>query len=101
MTVRCETCDRGARQPARRPYVQQRGHRVAVVTDVPVEECAACREVGLAEDVALRLDELLTEMLTTELVAVPAVLGAHVDCCLIAITSASGQPPFAAWHVDG
>jgi hypothetical protein len=40
------------------------------VTEVPVEECAACGEVWFAEDVALRLDELLTEMLTTELVAV-------------------------------
>jgi YgiT-type zinc finger domain-containing protein len=70
MTMRCETCDNGDRQPARRPYVQQRGDRVAVVTEVPVDECAACGEVWFAEDVALRLDELLTEMLTTELVAV-------------------------------
>jgi hypothetical protein len=43
---------------------------VAVVTDVPVSECPACGEVWFAEEVALRLDELLTGMLATELVAI-------------------------------
>lgn len=68
--MRCESCDNGDRRPATRPYVQQKGDRVAVVTQVPVEECPSCGEVWFAEDVALRLDELLTEMLSTELVAV-------------------------------
>lgn len=68
--MRCDVCDNGDRRPGRRPYVQQRGGRVAVVTDVPVEECPACGEVWFAEEVALRLDGLLTEMLATELVAI-------------------------------
>lgn len=68
--MRCEVCDNGDRRPARRPYVDERDGRVAVVTDIPVEECPACGEVWFAEQVALRLDELLTEMLATELVAV-------------------------------
>ncbi len=67
--MRCEVWDNGARRPARRPYVDQRDGRVAVVTDIPVEECPACGEVWFAEQVALRVDEPLTEMLTTELVA--------------------------------
>lgn len=57
--MRCESCDNGDRRPSGRPYVQQKGDRVAVVTNV-----------WFAENVALRLDELLREMLSTELVAV-------------------------------
>ena len=68
--MRCEVCDNGDRRPARRPYVDERDGRVAVVTDIPVEECPACGEVWFPEQVALRLDELLSEMLATELVAV-------------------------------
>lgn len=68
--MRCEVCDNGDRRPARRPYVDERNGRVAVVTDIPVEECPACGEAWFAEQVALRVDELLTEMLATELVAV-------------------------------
>jgi YgiT-type zinc finger domain-containing protein len=68
--MRCTVCDNGDRVPARRPYVEQRGGKVAVVTDVPVEECPAGGEVWLDESVALRLGALLTEMLETETVAV-------------------------------
>jgi YgiT-type zinc finger domain-containing protein len=68
--MRCDSCDNGDRQPATRPYVEQRDERVAVVTEVPVEECPACGEVWFVEEVAIRLDELLREMLATELVAV-------------------------------
>jgi len=58
--MRCNVCDNGDRRPVRRPYVEERGHRVAVVTGVPVEECSACGEIWLDEAVALRLDALLT-----------------------------------------
>lgn len=68
--MRCPGCANGERRPGRRPYVDERGGRVAVVTDVPVEECPACGEVWLDEAVALRLDALLTEMLKAEVVAV-------------------------------
>jgi YgiT-type zinc finger domain-containing protein len=66
----CAVCGNGERRPTRHPYVEERGHRVAVVTGVPVEECPACGEIWLAEPVALRLDALLTQMLATETVAV-------------------------------
>lgn len=68
--MRCAACDNGERSPARRPYVEEREHRVAVVTSVPVEECPACGEIWFDEEVALRLDVLLNEMLATETVAI-------------------------------
>lgn len=43
--MRCEVCGNGDRRPGRKPYVAQKDGRVAVVTDVPVEECPACGEV--------------------------------------------------------
>jgi len=42
--MRCEDCGNGERRPARKPYVAQRAEHVAVVTDVPVEECPACSQ---------------------------------------------------------
>lgn len=68
--MRCSVCDNGERRAARRPYAEERDQRVAVVTGVPVEECPACGEVWLDESVAIRLDSLLTEMLSTETVTV-------------------------------
>ena len=55
--MRCTLCNNGDRVPGRRPYVEQRGGKVAVVTDVPV--CARTFRYAL-----------LTEMLDTETVAV-------------------------------
>jgi YgiT-type zinc finger domain-containing protein len=54
--TRCGVCDNGERFPTRRPYVEERDGRVAVVTAVPVEECLACGEVWIDEAVARRLD---------------------------------------------
>jgi YgiT-type zinc finger domain-containing protein len=68
--MRCDTCRSGERRPARKPYVAQKGSRIAVVTDVPVEECPACGEVWFDEEVALFLDKLLDEMLATDIVAI-------------------------------
>lgn len=68
--MRCEVCNNGERRPARKPYVAQNGSRVAVVTDVPVEECAACGEIWFDEQVALTLDALLTDILAMEVFAV-------------------------------
>lgn len=67
--MRCEVCNNGERRPAHKPYVDQKGSRVAVVTDVPVEECAACGEVWFDNEVALTLDALLRDMLTMEIFA--------------------------------
>ena len=54
--MRCDVCGSGERQPANRPYVAQKDCRVAVVTDMPVEECPACGETWFDEQVALTLD---------------------------------------------
>jgi YgiT-type zinc finger domain-containing protein len=68
--MRCSTCDNGERRPARRPYVDERDARIAVVTGIPVEECPACGEVWFPEEVAARLDEMLRVMLATDVLAV-------------------------------
>jgi YgiT-type zinc finger domain-containing protein len=47
----------------RKPKVVQRDGRVAVVTDVPVEECPSCGMTWLDGPVARRLDELFRGML--------------------------------------
>ena len=64
--MRCERCDQATRVSVRRAKTAERDGRVAVVLDVPKEECPACGEHGLAWDVAARLDELLTSMLTSD-----------------------------------
>lgn len=61
--MRCERCDQGERRPVKRAKLAERDGKVAVVLDVPMEECRACGDRWLAWDVARRLDELLTEML--------------------------------------
>lgn len=61
--MRCERCDQGDRRPVQRAKLAERDHRVAVVLDVPMEECPACGDRWLRWDVAGRLDEMLTEML--------------------------------------
>lgn len=61
--MRCERCDQGDRQPVRRAKLAERDGKVAVVLDVPMEECPACAERWLEWDVAKRLDELLNAML--------------------------------------
>lgn len=64
--MRCERCDQASRVSVRRAKTAERDGRVAVVLDVPMEECPACGEHWLAWDVAARLDELLTAMLTSD-----------------------------------
>lgn len=59
----CERCDQGERRPVRRAKLAERDGKVAVVLDVPMEECEACGGRWLDWDVAERLDELLNDML--------------------------------------
>ena len=61
--MRCERCDQADRLPVRRAKVAEKQGRVAVVLEVPMEECPACGERWLDWDVARRLDDLLTELL--------------------------------------
>lgn len=65
--MRCERCDQGDRLPVERAKLAERDHRVAVVLDVPMEECPACGDRWLRWDVAGRLDEMLTEMLAGDI----------------------------------
>jgi YgiT-type zinc finger domain-containing protein len=59
----CERCDQGERLAVHRAKVAERDGKVAVVLDVPMEECPACGDRWLSWEVARRLDELLTSML--------------------------------------
>ena len=63
--MRCERCDQGDRVEVRRAKTAEQDGRVAVVLEVPMEECPACGDRWLRWEVAARLDELLTEMLGT------------------------------------
>lgn len=60
----CERCSQADRVAVRRAKLAERAGKVAVVLDVPMQECPACGERWLDWDVARRLDELLNSMLT-------------------------------------
>lgn len=64
--TRCDRCDQGERMEVRRAKLAEREGRVAVVLDVPTEECPRCGERWLQWDVARRLDEMFTAMLVSE-----------------------------------
>lgn len=68
--MRCDACGNGDVRAGRKPKVVQRDGRVAVVTDVPVEECPSCGTTWLDGDVARRLDVLFREMLAADVVAI-------------------------------
>jgi YgiT-type zinc finger domain-containing protein len=65
--MRCGRCDQGERLPVKRAKIAERDGKVAVVLDVPMEECPACGERWLTWDVAGRLDEMLSAMLAGDL----------------------------------
>lgn len=62
--MRCERCDQGERVSVRRAKSTERDGRVAVVLDVPMEECPSCGDRWIRWEVAGRLDELLNELLS-------------------------------------
>lgn len=64
--LRCQRCDRGQRRQVRRAKLAERDGRVAVVLEVPMEECEACGERWLPWDIANRLDELVTAILAVD-----------------------------------
>jgi YgiT-type zinc finger domain-containing protein len=61
--MRCERCDRGVQRPVERAKLAERDSRVAVVLEVPMQECPACGERWLDWEVARRLDVMLNAML--------------------------------------
>ena len=68
--MRCSNCHNGDLREARRHKSAEKDGRVAVVTGVPVTVCPSCETVWFAEGVAVVLDEMLTEMLEQDAVAV-------------------------------
>lgn len=61
--MRCSRCDQGDRVAVLRAKMAERSGRVAVVLDVPMEECPACAERYMTWEVAEKLDGLLNTML--------------------------------------
>jgi YgiT-type zinc finger domain-containing protein len=61
--MRCERCDQGKRQPVKRAKLAERDGRIAVVLEVPMQECPACGERCVDWEVARRLDGMLATML--------------------------------------
>ena len=65
--MRCEHCDQADRHPVRRAKLAERDRKVAVVLDVPMEECPSCGDRWLRWEIAARLDEMLSEMLAMDI----------------------------------
>jgi YgiT-type zinc finger domain-containing protein len=63
----CERCHQAERTAVRRAKVAERDGKVALVLEVPMEECPSCGERWLTWDVAERLDAMLAEMLAGEI----------------------------------
>jgi YgiT-type zinc finger domain-containing protein len=64
--MRCERCDQADRLAGRRAKLTGRDGKVAVVLEVPMEECPACGERWLDRDVAQRFDGLLNSMSSSD-----------------------------------
>ena len=64
--MRCERCDQADRIPVRRAKLAERDGHVAVVLDVPMDECPDCGDRLMTWEVARRLDEMLTTMLASD-----------------------------------
>lgn len=66
--MRCTTCDQAERLPVRRAQLAERDGRVAIILEVPMEECPSCGTRWLTSDIAVALDEALTAMLAANIV---------------------------------
>ncbi len=75
--MRCEHCDQGDRRPVKQAKLAERDGKVAVVLEVPMEECQACGERWLPWDFARRLDELLTAILASDVEVGTRHFGTH------------------------
>lgn len=62
-TMRCISCSAGHTRPERRPKVTDRGGRLVVVRDVPVDVCDECGDTYLDAAGAKRLDGLVSRLL--------------------------------------
>ena len=64
--TRCERCDQGDRVAVRRAKMVERSGQVAIVLDIPMEECSSCAERYLEWEVVDKLDRLLDAMLASD-----------------------------------
>ena len=62
----CERCGQEERISVRRAKVTERDSKVALVLEVPMEECPACGDRWMSWETAGRLDEMLAAMLATD-----------------------------------
>ena len=62
----CERCGQKERISVRRAKVTERDSKVALVLEVPMEECPACGDRWMTWETAGRLDKMLTAMLATD-----------------------------------
>ncbi len=63
--MRCTTCDQADRVSVRRAKLAERDGRIAVVLDVPLEECPACGARWLTLEVAEPLDIMLRRLIAS------------------------------------
>jgi len=68
--MRCSNCHNGDLREEFRHKSAVLNGRVAVVTDIPVTVCPSCGMVWYAEEIAVRLDAMLTDMLDHDTVSV-------------------------------
>lgn len=68
--MRCSNCHNGDLREGLRHKSAVSNGRVAVVTDIPVTVCPSCGMVWYAEEIAVELDAMLTDMLEHDTVSV-------------------------------
>jgi YgiT-type zinc finger domain-containing protein len=62
----CDRCSQEDRVPVRRAKTAERDRKVAVVIEVPMEECPSCGDRWMTWDASRRLDELHRSMLDSD-----------------------------------
>lgn len=62
----CERCGQRDRVAVYRAKVTERDGKVALVLEVPMEECPSCGDRWLSWETAGRLDEMFTAMLESD-----------------------------------
>ena len=63
--MRCASCDQADRAPVRRAKLAERDGHIAVVLDVPMDECPACGVRWLTLQVAESLDAMLRRLISS------------------------------------
>ncbi|MGB3412616.1 MAG: YgiT-type zinc finger protein [Microthrixaceae bacterium] len=68
--MRCQNCHNGDLSEELRHKSAVLNGRVAVVTDIPATVCPSCGMVWYAEEIAVELDSMLTDMLDHDTMSV-------------------------------